>query len=219
MATRRTTATRSGQKRSSAPRRRAPTPAASTGSGSSSARLVFHEVDKARWPDFARLFESRGGPKACWCMAWRADKEEVKHTDGASRRAFMEQRIRGGTPVGILGYLDGEPVAWCSIAPRETHRPALGGIDAPGDAPGSVWSLTCFFVSRPLRGQGITRQLIEAAITHARARGASSIEAYPVDPDSPSYRFMGFVEVFEAMGFQEEGRAGSRRHIMRYDLQ
>jgi GNAT superfamily N-acetyltransferase len=184
----------------------------------SSPQLVFHEVDKARWPDFARLFESRGGPKACWCMAWRANKEEVRQTDGASRRAFMEQRIRAGTPVGILGYLDGEPVAWCSIAPRETYRPSLGGADEPGDAPGTVWSLACLFVTSRLRGQGVTHQLIEAAIAHARARGARSIEAYPVDPDSPSYRFMGFVGTFEAMGFREVGREGSRRYVMRYDM-
>ncbi len=130
----------------------------------------------------------------------------------------MEQRVRAGTPVGILGYLDGEPVAWCSIAPRETHRPSLGGVDEPGDAPGTVWSLTCFFITRQLRGQGVTRQLIEAAISHARARGAHSIEAYPVDPDSPSYRFMGFVETFDAMGFQKVGREGSRRYVMRYGI-
>ncbi|NMO21935.1 GNAT family N-acetyltransferase [Pyxidicoccus fallax] len=180
--------------------------------------LVFHEVDKKRWPDFARLFESRGGPSYCWCMAWRATPEEVKQPDRASRKAQMEQRVRAGTPVGILGYLDGEPVAWCSIAPRETYRKGLGGMDAPGDAPGSVWSLACLFISRPVRGQGVTRQLIEAAIAQARARGARSIEAYPVDPESPSYRFMGFVGTFESMGFQEVGTAGSRRHVMRYDL-
>jgi len=189
-----------------------------TGTNVPSSQLVFHEVDKARWPDFARLFESRGSPKACWCMAWRANKEEVRQTDGASRRTFMEQRVRAGVPVGILGYLDGEPVAWCSIAPRDTYRPSLGGADEPGDAPGTVWSLACLFVTSRLRGQGVTHQLIEAAIAHARARGARSIEAYPVDPDSPSYRFMGFVGTFEAMGFREVGREGSRRYVLRYDI-
>ena len=40
-------------------------------------RLVFYEVDAGRWPDFERLFESRGGPKACWCMVWRATPVEA----------------------------------------------------------------------------------------------------------------------------------------------
>jgi len=35
-------------------------------------KLEFHEVDAARWRDFERLFESRGGPESCWCMVWRA---------------------------------------------------------------------------------------------------------------------------------------------------
>jgi GNAT superfamily N-acetyltransferase len=73
------------------------------------------------------------------------------------------------------------------------------------------------FIQRDLRGQGVTKQLIAAAVTHARSRGATAIEAYPVDPDSPSYRFMGFVPSFEKAGFRPAGQAGKRRHIMRLD--
>jgi hypothetical protein len=61
-------------------------------------------------------------------------------------------------------------------------------------------------------------QLIQAAIDHSRGRGATVVEAYPVDPDSPSYRFMGFVPIFRAFGFEEVGIAGSRRHVMRLTL-
>lgn len=81
-----------------------------------------------------------------------------------------------------------------------------------------MWSLVCFFVPRRLRGRGITRQLITAAIAQARTRGARVVEAYPVDRDSPSYRFGGFVETFADAGFVEVGRVGSRRHVMRYDV-
>jgi hypothetical protein len=42
-----------------------------------------------------------------------------------------------------------------------------------------------------------------------------NLEAYPVDPESPSYRFMGYVETFRAAGYREVGRAGSRRHVYR----
>ena len=64
----------------------------------------------------------------------------------------------------------------------------------------------------------MTRLLIEAAVDHARGKGATVVEAYPVDPTSPSYRFMGFVGTFESMGFREVGRAGTRRHVMRLSL-
>lgn len=174
--------------------------------------LAFREVDESTWPDFERLFESRGGPEFCWCMVWR-DKPRQ-----GDRKQSMLDRVTGGVPIGILGYEDGEPVAWCSIAPRDTYRKGLSGVDLPGDVPDSVWSLACFFVPRRLRGQGIATQVIAAAIEHARANGAHVVEAYPVDADAPSYRFMGFVGMFENAGFTEVGRAGTRRHVMRLQL-
>jgi GNAT superfamily N-acetyltransferase len=173
-------------------------------------RLVFHDVDQSRWPDFERLFESRGGPKACWCMVWRASPPEAKRTDGASRKAAMARRVSAGVPVGLLGYIGEEPVAWCSVAPRSTCRRVVDD-DSSDDG---IWSMVCFFVVRRLRGRGITQRIIKAAVEHARSNGATIVEAYPVDPDSPSYRFMGFVPLFEKAGFCEVGRAGMRRHVM-----
>ena len=42
----------------------------------------------------------------------------------------------------------------------------------------------------------------------ATRRGRAYIEAYPVERTSPSYRFMGFIPMFESAGFREVGRAG-----------
>jgi GNAT superfamily N-acetyltransferase len=179
------------------------------------ARLTFRPVDAARWADFERLFESRGGPKSCWCMIWRQTPEEARQTDGASRKSAMAARVAAGVPVGLLSYLDGDPVAWCSVAPRSTYR-ALVHDGSPDDG---VWSIACLFVVRRLRGLGLAPVIIQAAVSHARAQGASIVEAYPVDADSPSYRFMGFVPVFQRAGFQEVGREGIRRHVMRLELE
>jgi len=81
-----------------------------------------------------------------------------------------------------------------------------------------VWSLACFFIRRDLRGKGAGEEILNAAIDHARRKGGKVLEAYPVDPDSPSYRFMGFVGLFERTGFKAIGRAGTRRHVMRLSL-
>lgn len=142
--------------------------------------------------------------------------EEAKRSDSASRKAAFTRRVKQGVPVGILGYLDGKPIAWCSIAPRSTYRNLGGAAEMPGE---NVWSLVCFFVMREYRSQGICLRLIEAAAEYARKRGATAIEAYPVDPDSPSCRFMGFVGTFKKAGFAEVGRAGTRRHVMRLSLE
>lgn len=121
--------------------------------------LEFHEVAAARWGDFERLFESRGGPKNCWCMVWRAG---AKTTKGPDRKAAIRQYVCNDMPIGLLGYSEGEPVAWCSIAPRPTYRD-LGGPNDAGERPKQIWSLVCFFIRRELRAQGLTKQVIEAA--------------------------------------------------------
>ena len=171
-----------------------------------SEEIEFHPVDPSLWPDLVRLFEGRGGPSYCWCMVWRGAGNKT-----SGKKAALADRVSERTPVGLLGYQAGEPVAWCSIAPRETYRP-LGGPDDSADA---VWSLVCFYIVRRLRGQGLTERLIEAAVNYAGEQGGDVVEAYPVDPDSPSYLFMGFVPVFARNGFKEVGRAGKRRHVMR----
>ncbi len=178
--------------------------------------FVFREVSQDNWSDFAGLFESRGGPKSCWCMVWRSAATETKKHDGASRRAAMQSKVDAGVPIGILCYHNGTPIAWCSIAPRDTYR-HLGGLD-DCKAPERVWSLACFFVKRAYRGLGISKMLLLAAVDHAARNGGTIVEAYPVDADSPSCRFMGFVETFKEAGFQKVGQAGQRRHIMRFTL-
>jgi GNAT superfamily N-acetyltransferase len=180
-----------------------------------SAPLVFQPVTPETQADFEALFSARGSPSYCWCMAWRATSEELRDAKGPARREQMLDRIADGTPVGLLAYRQGTPVGWVSVAPRATFR----GLGGPQPQPGEdVWSLTCMFVPRPLRGQGLAHELIAAAVAHARSRGATVLEAYPVDPDSPSYRHMGFVPAFEAAGFVHAGMAGTRRHVMRLAL-
>ena len=173
--------------------------------------MDFRPVTPERWPDLARLFDGRGGPKYCWCMVWRAWPTGVERSRD-SKRAEMERTVLSGTPVGILAYVEGEPVAWCSVAPRETYRKLGGGDYPPGT---NVWSIVCFFVQSTQRGRGMAARLLDAACAEAAAAGADVVEGYPVDHDSPSYKFMGTCSTFLAAGFEETGRVGTRRHVMR----
>jgi GNAT superfamily N-acetyltransferase len=131
-----------------------------------------------------------------------------------AKRLEMKRRVSSAEPIGLLGYLDSEPVAWCSVAPRDTYRASMSNV-MPGDETQSIWSIVCFFVTRPFRGQGIIRKLISAAEEHAARNGATVLEGYPVDPDSPSYRFGGYVSAFEQAGYALVSRKGERRHIVR----
>jgi GNAT superfamily N-acetyltransferase len=126
----------------------------------------------------------------------------------------MRDLVKTDVWVGLLAYADGEPVGWCSVAPRSTF-PALAGVGSP-DEP--VWSITCFYLKAEYRRKGLQRMLLEAAMREATMAGAKAMEAYPVEPDSPSYRFGGFIPFFVRAGFREVGRLGSRRHVMRKKL-
>ncbi|MBM3507317.1 MAG: GNAT family N-acetyltransferase [Alphaproteobacteria bacterium] len=168
---------------------------------------TFREGDERTRRDFERLFEGRGGPKHFWCMAWRPIPVAVRTGPASGRKRAIRKAVREGVPVGILGYDAGEPVAWCSVAPRSTYRP-LGGPPARDES--KVWPIVCFFVRRDLRGQGLGPQLLDAAIATARRHGATIVEAYPVAPDAPSYRHMGFVPMFAAAGFKKVGVFGVR---------
>ena len=175
--------------------------------------LEFHEVAAARWGDFERLFESRGGPKNCWCMVWRAG---AKTTKGPDRKAAIRQYVCNDMPSGCSAIPKVSPLHGAR-SPRGQHTVTLA-VRTTLENVLNKWSLVCFFIRRELRGQGLTKQVIEAAVQHAEKRGATVVEAYPVDPGSPSYRFMGYVQTFIAAGFREVGRAGTRRHVMRREL-
>ena len=86
-----------------------------------------HPVTPDRWTDLERLFESTGRLSGCWCMIFRAGPDgKIPGAVRTERKHAMRELIHMGTPVGLLAYSDGEPVAWCSVGPRATFRGLVG---------------------------------------------------------------------------------------------
>ena len=171
-------------------------------------KFDFYPVEKDLWADFEQLFESRGAPHNCWCMVWRRINNKARSNKFEKKKA-IKKYVEDEIPIGLLGYHNKEPVAWCSIAPRVTYRNLSGD-----ESRQRVWSLVCFFIKRDYRNQGLTSTLLKEAIKYAGKNGAEYIEAYPVEHDSPSYRFMGLKPTFEKAGFEFVKKAGSRRNVM-----
>jgi GNAT superfamily N-acetyltransferase len=179
--------------------------------------FAFQPLTPDRWPDLVKLFEHHGNPGYCWCMTWRLTSADYKQLDSAGRKQALQALVKTHVPIGILAYRDGEPVGWCSIAPRETYTRleksnTLKRID---DQP--VWSVVCFFVKRDMRGQGLALRLLQAAVEYAASQGARIVEGYPVEPGQ-SYQFMGSPSIFKAAGFHEVARAENDRSIVRWTL-
>ena len=184
--------------------------------------LVFRPVTTRQWPDMQKLFGPNGADGGCWCMWWRIKRAEFDRNHGEANRLAMEAIIRGGQVPGQLAYLEGEPIGWCSVAPREAfpvldRSPVLKRID---DKP--VWSIVCFYVARQHRRCGLSGLLIQAAVEYARSRGGKIVEAYPVDPLAGKFdsggAFTGLIDTFRKAGFTEAARRSKRRAIMRLEL-
>jgi GNAT superfamily N-acetyltransferase len=134
------------------------------------------------------------------------------------RQAALQALVDRGMPIGVLAFLDGEPVGWCSIAPRETYAGleryrALPRLD---DEP--VWAVVCFFVDRRARRRGLTLGLLCAAVDYARRRGAKIVEGYPVEPGARLYAYMGSPSTFRKAGFRDVTPRGQTRRVMRRTL-
>lgn len=178
--------------------------------------LEFHPVTAERQSDLERFSQRHGKFRYCSCMRWRLTSTEFKESTKESRIAELDARVAKGMPVGVLAYLDGEPVGWCSIAPRETYGAleryrALQRID---DEP--VWSVVCFFVDSSARRRGVTVGLLRAAVDYAVAAGARVVEGYPVEPEARLYTYMGSPATFEAAGFRDVTPPGRDRIVMRF---
>ena len=169
-----------------------------------------------RLSDLTEFSQCHGKFRYYSCVRWRMTSSAFRRSSKLERVAALEELVRAGTPVGILAYHEEQPVACCSIAPRETcaaleRYRALPRID---DSP--VWSVVCLFVDRHFRRQGLTGSLLRAAVDYARAHNAPIVEGYPVAPDAPSYTYMGTPDTFRRAGFVDVTPAGQKRLVMRY---
>ncbi len=71
-------------------------------------------------------------------------------------------------------------------------------------APEGVFTLGCFFIDPELRGRGLTKPLLKAAIELGRGLGARSLEALPrgASDASDAEYWLGRSSTFLAAGFQ-----------------
>lgn len=168
-----------------------------------------------RWDDVVRVAGDRGFYSGCWCMWWRVTSREYKERSGDGLRVGLEELVSGGHEPGLVAYVGTEPVGWVAVAPRDEYprlqrSPKLRPVD---DLP--VWSISCFYIDRHHRRRGVAGALLQAAVEHARSRGARVVEAYPIDTSdrekvASGDIFTGTLAMFERAGFQEVARRQGR---------
>jgi GNAT superfamily N-acetyltransferase len=184
--------------------------------------LTFHPAAASRWSDLEDLFGERGACGGCWCMFWRLPRKKFEAGKGAGNKRALKRIVTSGPEPGIIGYLNSEPIAWCAVAPREDYialerSRILKPVD---DQP--VWSVSCLFIKKPYRRQGISAQTLRAAVAFAASHGAAIVEGYPVEPSTNTipdpFLWHGIASAFLAAGFKEVARRSTSRPIMRCEV-
>ena len=172
-----------------------------------------HPVTPDRVDDFVAVANPNRRATHCWCLSHRLSAPEIAELGGGSRETAFRVLCGRANPPGVIGYDDGEPVAWCSIGPRsENTRLTRSRLIRPlDDLP--VWSIVCVVVRGGRRPRGYTTPLLEGAVAHAGERGAPAVESYPVDPGEGridlTMAFVGTRAMFEKAGFAVVGTTGA----------
>jgi GNAT superfamily N-acetyltransferase len=185
--------------------------------------LDFQPLTPERWQDLETLFGPRGACGGCWCMWWRLKRSQFEKQKGPGNRRALKKIVDSGEIPGLLAYADGQPIAWCSVGPRETY-PVLERsriLKRVDDKP--VWSVVCFVVAKSFRHKGVSTALLKAAVEYASKRGAKIVEGYPVEPKKASmpdvFAYYGFASTFRKVGFVEVARRSETRPIMRHFIE
>jgi GNAT superfamily N-acetyltransferase len=186
-----------------------------------SGRLTFEPLSKDNWEKFVQLFGSRGACGNCWCMYYRLKRQDFeKGKKNEANKKAMKKLVWDDKPTGLLGFYNGQAIAWCAFAPRqdflklENSRVHKRIDDQP------VWSVPCFFVAKDFRKQGVSIELLKALIQYAKKKKIKIIEAYPVIPTKgklpDAFAWIGLYKSFAKAGFKIVDRTSKNRPMVRY---
>jgi GNAT superfamily N-acetyltransferase len=192
-------------------------------------------ANEARWEDLQAVFGTRGNAAVCQCQRFKlAPKESFGSFPAEERALRLRAQTNSGHPeaestTGLVAYLDGEPVGWCAVEPRANYSGLLRVFRVPWEgrtedrSDPSVWAVTCFFVRRGFRHQGLAYALARATVDFARSRGARALEGYPMitQPGQEitwDEMLVGNRSIFAAAGFREVSHPTPRRLVMRIDF-
>ena len=180
--------------------------------------LDIQPVTPGRWDDLVLVMSGCSYARKCWCAYWYLPNAAYKAGWGNANRATLERLVKEGAEPGLIAYVDGEPGAWVSVAPRRKFDRLNRSKNFAALDDKDVWAVNCFLVAPDFRRHGLMEQLARAAADFAIAKGADGAEAYPLVPGpktSASDLYLGTARAFRAAGYVEVARPLPRRPIMR----
>lgn len=158
------------------------------------------------WADFVSLMQTEAQCSECWCLNHR---EAAGCPTGLAAQNKMKQLTTEEKVGGLLAYQGQKCVGWIAI----DSMADLIGHDCQASGKPNEWSIHCVFVREGHRGQGISTELIQAAIDFAKSKGAALVSAFPIPTEKRKRfpvneaEFSGRFSSFSKMGFIPDGES------------
>ena len=166
-------------------------------------RYRIRPLDGSTWAAFAELAERNNGVYGgCWCMAYHP---EVSRTDAAHAALVIDEN---GSAQGWCQY--GSPAELPGIKHKREYD--------KNSPPLPDWRITCLFVDKRHRGQGIARAALEGALDQVAQYGGGLVEAISEVTTGREaqgrFLFSATVELFEQNGFTRVRQLGKHAWIV-----
>jgi len=193
--------------------------AAVTPESSATSRFDVRPLDDSTWPAFAELVARHNGVwGGCWCMGFHSEGVG-RDRSPAQNRADKLSRVSAGRAHAALVFDDGRCIGWCQFGspeelPRIKHQRAYR--EKPVAAPD--WRITCFFVDRTHRGEGVADAALAGALHEIARLGGGRVESFPEDAAgrtvSGSFLHNATLSMFERHGFRRDRQLGKHRWLV-----
>jgi GNAT superfamily N-acetyltransferase len=182
------------------------------------ARFLIRELRSETWPDFVRIVEKHNGVwGGCWCVAFHL-KSGGSNRTAAQNRTDKERLVRAEQSHAALVYDGADVVGWCQFGPPAELPARMGGFRKLGVA-SPDWRITCFFVDRDRRREGIGEAALAGALRIIATKGGGTVDGYPIatreKPYSSSFLWGGTETMFTEVGFRPLGSLGTSKMAMR----
>lgn len=173
--------------------------------------LQVESAGAAHADSIVELFSRCDAPCFCQYFQFPGDNRDWQLRCGEDREAnarALRQQLSDGQLQGFVGTIEDEVVGWLRL-----ERPELltkryqgrlyRGLPCFEGERARVMSVVCFLVDPKLRGQGVARSLLEAALGWGRAEGLSSLEAFPrgAEDVTEEEQWTGPVGLYTGLGF------------------
>jgi GNAT superfamily N-acetyltransferase len=191
--------------------------------------LIVAPLRAETWPAFDALVQRHNGIfGGCWCTYFHPDSLERRQAREAhpqdgyeANRALKKRLVETGQAHAALVLLNDEAIAWAEYGTPEElpnlhhSKQYLAEADSLPD-----YRITCVFVDKRHRRQGVTELAITGALDLIAKAGGGRVESYPHDLTdntkkmSSSFLYNGTRRLYERLGFTFDRPKGLRNCVM-----